>query len=278
MTQPNQFFAVEDAVRQVVARWAGAPPITVVKTAADLPFAASADARGAYLPRSGAVYLVAENLPTEALVGDTAAHELLGHRGPREMLGSNFASFMGAVRAGAVDDWRLQEIRHQVRQTYGNQLHPLLESDEIVAATVEHFFRPETGRLKVKNPVSKRLTAAKAHLGREMLYLDLPATLEQLLGTLLAVEHRLRHGGPLFGARLRLARWYARHMTKPWSPHDRPMSLDESETLLRAEEHRKRDRDELKFAAQGFGFLLLAVAWVVAMGAVVWGFASYFFR
>ena len=75
---------VAQIVDRITSGWHAAPPVTIVEWPEDLPVKnAPRDARGMW--RGGEAFVVA-NQPLE-LVGDTLAHEALGHCGLRETLG-----------------------------------------------------------------------------------------------------------------------------------------------------------------------------------------------
>lgn len=236
MNSASHFQQAEQAVANLTSTWRRSPAVTVVRSVADLPFTAPADARGAFLPRTGETYIVANTQPL-AQITDTVAHEVLGHLGMRQHLGRHWREFMGAVQDGVRrGDWWLGEFRHDVRRAYVDDqgqayLTPIQEADEVVAAVTETFFRPESGRIEVKTPVRARLAAALGHFNREVLYREVPVCMLQLLGTILAAEHRLRHGSSWWGIGHRLREWHTARMPK-FDPHARPMSLDDSKALL----------------------------------------------
>lgn len=226
-------------VDRIVAGWRAAPPVKVVQATADLPVHAPADARGMW--RRGEVFVVA-NQPLN-MVGDTLAHEAIAHHGLRETLGPSWGSFMHGVQSGLrAGDGQLRCFRDDVRAAYVDgggrfNLNATQESDEIAAAIAESRFHGATGRMRVQQPLRKLMQAAGGQFSREVLYRDRPVDFDQLLGAILAAEHRLRYGGAFFGLGFRLKGWYASQMPAP-KPLDRykpPMSLRESERLLKAE-------------------------------------------
>jgi hypothetical protein len=259
------------AVDQIVGNWAGAPHVEVVAQTTDLPIAAPADARGLY--RKGAAWIVADTHEYHD-VGATLAHEVLGHHGVRESLGAKWRPFMHAIQDGVrAGDMRLRFLRGEVRAAYVDHagefnLSSLAESDEIVAAVAEYGFDPVACRLRIQKPAHKLATAAKGQFLREALYLDRPATFEQLEGALVAAEHRLRHGGPVWGLGFRLRRWYASAMSKPWDPNQPPMSLAQSEFLLREE----ADQQQAKSDRKGLYLVLQLVLAALLLGAGILGF------
>lgn len=271
--------AVRNEASRLTSAWRGGPGVTLVQSVADLPFPAPSDVRGAFLPGSGEIFIVA-NSQTSGQVAGTMAHEVLGHRGLRADLGRSWKEFMFGIQSGLRSgDGQLQRFRDGVRSVYVDNngvfnLSAVQESDEITAAVVEARFRGDTGRMHVDQPLKKRISAAMGHFYREALYADKPVSLHQLEGALLAAEHRLRHGDGFFGIGFRVRRWYASAMAKPWNPLDRPMSLAESQELLRADAASKHDRSEWIFLFQCIGFFLALIGLVLAYGAVIWGFIS----
>lgn len=253
------------AVDHIVGNWLGAPPVEVVARVSDLPISAPADVRGFY--RKGSAWIVADTHIFHS-VGATVAHEILGHHGVRESLGTNWRPFMHSIQDGLRSgDKRLQLVRSEVRSNYVDDagrfnLSSVAESDEIVACVAEYGFDPVAGRLIIQKPAHKLAIAAKGQFMRETMYMDHPATFEQLEGELVAAEHRLRHGGPVWGLGFKLRRWYASAMSKPWNPNDRPMSLHESNQLLSAEKDRRDNWEGLKTVGQ---FLLVGCGVVLIL-------------
>lgn len=273
-------------VDRIVGGWRGAPPVTVVSNTTDLPVPAYADVRGMWRP--GEVFIVA-NQPLD-LVGDTLAHEALGHCGLRETLGRHWRGFMFGVQYGARSgDGRLRCFRDEVRGIYVDEsgacnLSPVLEADEICAAVVESRFHSPSGRLRVQQPLRKLMLAAGGHISREVLYRDKPVDFDQLLGTILISEHRLRHGGLFFGLGWRLRGWYAPPMPAP-KPLDRytpPMSLRESEWLLEQEADRIRKKEDSKASWSAIGGLLAIFVGlplcIIAMASGILDFLRMIFR
>ena len=88
---------VKNHVDTLAKTWKNAPNITAVQSASDLPFAAPYDARGAYY--QGKVWLVADNLHSDADVQMVLFHETLGHAGLRGALGDNMAPALRDIAA-----------------------------------------------------------------------------------------------------------------------------------------------------------------------------------
>lgn len=74
------------------------PPLTeVVQTAADLPFPAPSDAKGAYW--RGTVYLVADNLSSPQDAREVIAHEMFGRYGLRGFFGGKLSEILNQIHA-----------------------------------------------------------------------------------------------------------------------------------------------------------------------------------
>lgn len=259
-------------VDQLVSNWRAAPLITVVEIVDDLPCKTFDDVKGMY--RSGEAWIVA-NACTPAAVVETVGHEVIGHHGMREALGGLWRPFMQALHAGARDDHRLSMIQRRVTGVYvddtnGCYLSPVHQGDEMAAHLAEWRIRGDTGRLDIQNPLLKVSKAAVGHLSRETLYLNSPATFDELEGNLALAEHKLRYGGHLWGVGFLLRRWHTARMAKPWNPRDVPMTLAESERLLKAETDRiSADEDRKGFwsAILLFACLILLPICVIAMAS-----------
>lgn len=263
----------EQIVQRLTASWRGAPPVRVVQQTADLPMPVPEDVRGVYRARGGDVWII-EATQLRSEIPGTVAHEVLGHHAPRKALGANWSTFMGALQSGIrAGDARLLHVRDRVRAAYVDDsgafnLSRIQEADEITAHCAELAFDGQRGRLHVGLPTRRRFEAAKGQFLRDALYADVPATFDQLVGVLLAAEHRLRHGGPLWGLGYRLRRWYAPAMPK-FDPHARPMSLDESETLLKADADWQRTKDGWHVFGQFILFLALLAVLILSLGSVL---------
>lgn len=267
----------EQAVLRLTGQWRGAPPVTVVPSARDLPFAVPDDTRGAFLRGSGRAYIVA-NAQTLDLVPDTVAHEVLGHHAFHATLGQRWQSFMIGLQQGMRSgDWRLQCFRDHVRSIYVGadgscNLRPVQESDEVVAAIVESRFSHESLRMEIQDPVRKRALAIAGQIARERLYLDRPVTFQELEGMILEAEHRLRHGGPLWGLGFRLKQWYGASMGKPMGAKNPPRSLAESERLLKSEAMRLQGLEDWRamwILLSGISALLALIALIGWCGLLI---------
>lgn len=259
-------------IGRITGQWRAAPPVTVVSWPQDLPVkGAPSDVRGMY--KDGSTWIVA-NTQSQSKVGETLAHEALGHHSMREMLGSGWKSFMHALNDGARSgDAKLSGVRDYVREIYVNNngecdLSTDQIGDEVAAAVTEYRFDSQSGRLVVDQPARKLARAAVGHLSREVLLMDRPASFCELEGTLLAAEHRLRFGGAFWGVAFQIKRLYASAMTKPWNPNKAPMSLAESQSLLKLEKARVQSIAEWKF----MGLMLLVFIGVIGL---LWGAGSF---
>jgi hypothetical protein len=104
-TDPAKLRTMVDALSST---WADAPPVEVVDTALKLPpdivdalrsMNALGDARALVLPRSGKVYLIADQLPDLKTAQFALFHEVLGHYGLRKVLGDSYSREMALLRS-----------------------------------------------------------------------------------------------------------------------------------------------------------------------------------
>lgn len=283
MTSPARI--TERAVRQVVDSWKAAPAVEVVVFPDDLPFPVPYGVKGVFMPRSKKVWLVSSvQTPHEAL--RTLAHESIGHHGLREMFaGRSWFDFMRAVRAGAIQgDPALIAIRSRVRSNYTDndgqyRLHPILEADEVTAAAAETLFSPVLGRLAVDKPFRKLWAAWSGRFARDHLHADVPIDFRQLEGALLGSEHRLRHGGRLWGIPRKVRDWHTAAMASPkWNPRAKPMALDESERLLAAEKNRRAQRGQWSLVGNFVLFLGALILFFGGIAVIAWTVITPFFR
>lgn len=138
------------------------------------------------------------------------------------------------------------------------------EADEAAALLTEFRVNPATGLLETTQPVRKRLLAIAGHIGREGLYLDLPATAEQLEGALLEAQQLLKHGRGLFSP----AAWCYRSAmppAKPMGANPPPRSTKESAEMLDSSHDWSEAASELWVGLQWIGGV---VAILVAIGAL----------
>ncbi len=257
------------SVRDVVAEWRGAPPVVVVNSPSELPVRnAPTDARGLY--SSGKAWIVAKSPRQDS---ETLAHEVIAHHGLRKSLGGQVKSFFYAVQDGiAGGDPTLKRIRSYVRSVYvDDRGQPVLnrssEADEIAAVVAEARFDGKRSRLVIEDANRKMSKATANRIARDLLYLDRPADLEEVEGALLIAEHQVRHGGPFWGLGYRWKRWYARPMAK-FDPRKPPMSLAQSEFLLREESDQQQSKSDRK----GLFLVLQLVLAAILLGAGILGF------
>jgi hypothetical protein len=98
---------VDAAVDNIKSTWENAPEIEVVQSITGLPEEIQeqikreeVNPRGVYDPDTKKVWLVADNIPTDAQAAITLAHEAFGHFGLRVALGKNFKPMMSAIFEG----------------------------------------------------------------------------------------------------------------------------------------------------------------------------------
>jgi len=265
---------VEQVAEHFASAWRDCPPIHVVRTAADLPFPAPPDVEGAF--RRGETYLVAGALDQQRAV-EVIAHEVVGHHGLRQTLGSAWRSFLAGTLAGARQDPQLRATRSHIEQLYAGDgcasLKPMRLADEIAATVAERCIDPATGRMAVARPLQKQAAAVAGHVAREVLLMDRPVCSDQLEGTVLLAERQLRIGGRFLGWRRRLVRWYSQPMA--FDPSKPPMSLQEAQDLLHAENTRLRIKADNKVVLQivlGFAAAAVFVGALIVMAgrAIGW--------
>jgi len=201
----NKLAAME--VAQIAAGWEYGPTVEVVPYVEDLPVAAPEDAVGLYYRKK--VYLVGAQ-PTEN-IARVLAHEAIGHAGSRMALGKNGCRrFMLALRTAAMKggDVFLRKLRARVVAVYVDgkgkrYLSPSQEGDEILAALAEQTFDRRSGRILIHDPIRKQAEALVAQAVRQHLGLAVEVTCDQAEGMLIASEHTVRFGSPLWGAEYR---------------------------------------------------------------------------
>lgn len=273
---------MEKIVRKIVSGWYSSPPITVVNSTTELPFYAPDDVRGAYRIKTKEAFIVSNNhFPSE--IAGTIAHEVIGHHGVRVHKHGFWRSFMFGIQDGLRQgDKNLSRYRSHVKAAYideaGNfNLTPVQEADEIVASIVETKFDGASGRLKIDHPFSKQWLAMRRHISRESLYLDRPVSFEEVEGVALAAEHRLRHGDAFFGIGRRLKEWYSPEMPK-YNPSKPPMSVEESQRLLKAEDDRVRWWRDLKFGFDGIVLIACMIILPLCVLGMLYGLFSPLFK
>jgi hypothetical protein len=145
-TTPERLQAI---IEKMTADWKNVPTIVMAETYDALPDNIKAQAKaddvegfipGVYDSDTNVVYLVAENLPTDADIYATVAHEVAGHFGLRAMLGSDYAKTMDDIYAGnpavrAQADAKMQRLQSLTQQT---------ATEEVLADMAEQAPTPAT--------------------------------------------------------------------------------------------------------------------------------------
>ncbi len=268
-------------VNWLTSRWQAGPAVRIAPTARHLPFPAPDDARG--LHWKGTVHLVA-NQPPDSLA-QTLAHEAVGHFGLRAMLGKEWPHFMRHIQLGLrAGDPGLQKLQRHIRAAYVDDagrycLSPRQEADEIAAYAAEELLCLQSGRIRPGRPLAQALAAWKGRALREGLLLERGVSRQELEGALLLAAQRMEGGqlGPVrrwIGRRQMRSATIAlmRDLNKP------PMSLEESERLLKAEEDRLHRKEENKGFLAGLGLIISLPLFLVCAGMVIWGLISLFVR
>lgn len=199
-------------ISQLIADWEYGPPVEVVSSVEDLPVKAPEDAVGLYYRKK--VYIVAAQ-PNKN-IAKTLAHEALAHAGTRTALGGvGWRRFMLALRSAAMkgSDVLLRGMRTRVITSYVDgsgkrYLSPTQEGNEILAALAEQSFDRRTGRILIHDPLRKQAEALAAQAVRQHLGIHVDVTGDQAEGMLIASEHTVRYGSPLWGAEFRARRTY----------------------------------------------------------------------
>jgi hypothetical protein len=127
-TTPQRLAAI---IEKMTSDWKNVPNIVMAETfdalPADLQAQAIADdvadfVPGMYNPNDNTVYLVAENLHSDADIYATVAHEITGHFGLRAMLGGEYTATMDSIYNGNADvrekaNAKMERIPSLSRQT-----------------------------------------------------------------------------------------------------------------------------------------------------------------
>jgi len=195
--------AVVDAI---TAKWKNAPTVRVVKSFRDLPQETNppADARGLYY--RGTIWIVAGANKDPAMVARTYAHEAIAHHGLREILGrEDWRRFMGQIKlAIASGNKPLNEISKDIRRLYVDEngrfnLSEGLEADEIAARVVENAIDQATGHFRPGYGFVKEVYAKLAKWLREVVGINVPFTMAELQGMLVAAQSGLKTGNRTAG-------------------------------------------------------------------------------
>lgn len=123
-------------VNHIRGRWPNMPPVTVVTSPSDLPFAAPLHTEGAH--HNGRVYLVANNIADIQQLQRVMAHECVLHHGLEEVLGDYGFSKLhyGLQSLKSKGDPTVVALAKDIRNRYG-ELPPEIETKEIIAAAGE---------------------------------------------------------------------------------------------------------------------------------------------
>lgn len=269
--------------------------MTVAPTARHLPFPAPNDARGMHW--RGEVHLVANQAPDS--LAQTVAHEAIGHFGLRALLGDEWPHFMRHIQDGVrAGDPGLLKIREHIRAAYVDDLgeyclNPMQEADEIAAYVAEEILCMRTGEIRPARPWRQALQAVKGRFLREVMHLERPVSRAELEGMLLLAVRRMERG-PRASVKERIGRLWAAccSMAAMFDPRKPPMSLEESQRLLRdAEKHEVAMRQwkdmfiSMYSLLQVLGAVVIvgSLFWLLGKGigstaAIVVGCAYFFFR
>jgi hypothetical protein len=256
-----------EQVQRVATAWPYLPAVRVVPTAAHLPGRQAPDTVGLF--HRGEVFVVAAQPPAQ--VPRILAHEAV-HATVRAELGpADWRAFMGAVAAGArAGDEALIALRQDVRATYLTAhgepcLTGLQEADEVVARAAEWALDPDEVRFPVARPRRAVWALLAGQIARRVFYADVPVGRQQLLGMLVAVEHRLRTGSRLPACQ---GRWYSAAVmpsAKPLGPSVPARDLAESQQML----DRSKDWSEA-FGELGHMAMLVAGVLAIVGGVGYW--------
>jgi|GEM_PF-1958838 len=255
------------------SQWRDGPKVSIAPTARHLPFNAPDDARG--LHWRGEVHVVASQAPDS--LAQTMVHEAVGHYGLRALLGAEWPHFMRHIRLGVqAGDPGLRKIQQHVQHTYVDDagrycLSHQQEADEIAAYVAEEILCMKTGEIRPARPWGQALEAVRGRLLREGLCLEHAVKRSELEGMLFLAAKRME-GGMLAPAKQWIGlvwRWYG-SMSPMAYKHRPPMSLSESQRLLReAEKHEMAKRHWKDAFISLYGILILAAA-VIGLGLVFW--------
>lgn len=149
-TTPQRLAAI---IKKMTGDWKNVPTIVMAETfdalPADLRAQAEADGvadfvPGMYNPNDNTVYLVAENLHSDADIYATVAHEIAGHYGLRSMLGADYTKTMDDIYNGNADvkakaDAKMERIPSLSQQT---------ATEEVLADMAENAQAEPKGALR----------------------------------------------------------------------------------------------------------------------------------
>lgn len=272
---------VIEQVQRISREWRHPPPMHVVPGVEALPLPCTSDTAGLFY--RGQVYIVDGQTPERTV--RVLGHEIVGHHGLRVLHGRRaWATFMSAIAAGARGgDPVLARCRDYVRAVYTDDsglpcLRPVSEADEAAALIVELHMNPQTGVYETDRALQKRLRALAGYIGREALFLDLPATFEEVEGALKEAEQLLRHGRGL----RTLTSWCYAGATmpdiKPMGANPPPRDLAESQWLLDLEKNRLKQKEDTQGALIAWGGILSLIILVICVVGAIFGFLEILTR
>jgi len=182
-------------VAGIRSRWANAPDIEVVASAADLPQRVRAEigmqeAGGAEAPPqgvywNGTVYLVADQLATEGAVVETLLHEALGHYGLRGVFGERLNGILDRVALA-----RPQRMREKARD-YGLDIRDV----EQRRAVAEEILAEMAGESPTLSLVQRAIAAIRQWV-RDAFGLELELTDADLVSQFLLPARAFVADGP----------------------------------------------------------------------------------
>lgn len=254
------------------SQWRVGPKVSIAPTARHLPFNAPDDARG--LHWRGEVHVVASQ-PADSLA-QTMVHEAVGHFGMRELLGDEWPHFMRHIQLGIQEhDPGLLKIQAHIRRAYVDDdgrfcLSPMQEADEIAAYVAEEILCMRSGEIRPARPWTQALEALRGRFLREGLCLERAVTRSELEGMLFLAAKRMERQPWSLRERIGRAWGACRTMAAMFDPRKPPMTLEQSEALLRGaakdDAARRFWRDAL---VSCYGIARVALAFVV-VGGLFW--------
>jgi hypothetical protein len=166
---------LKKAFASMIGGWKNGPSsVTIVQRVADLPaniserlraLNAEGIVRALFLPKSRAVYLIADNVATAEEAQFALLHEVYGHLGLRSLLGQGYGDAMVAARlanadlAAEADQWLAQNGEDEIATRVARGMGRAQAQREVSLLAIEEALADRAGR---NEPVSgwKRLVAA----------------------------------------------------------------------------------------------------------------------
>lgn len=221
------------------------------------------------------MHVVASQAPDS--LAQTMVHEAVGHFGMRALLGTEWPHFMRHIQDGVRSgDPGLLKIRAHIRAAYVDDLgeyclNPMQEADEIAAYVAEEILCMRTGEIRPARPWRQALQAVKGRFLREVMHLERPVSRAELEGMLLLAARRME-SPPVSRFHQIVGRaWKACcSMAAMVHKHHPPMSLQESERLIKAADTWDSRKNSL-----GLTISLLPVLLILALfiGCMLFGFS-----